>query len=145
MTLSNTNRFGGFKGLRERWLSHLKSTLLRPVLFIDEAQQTYPEVLSELRLLASMEFHSQVLLSVILAGDQRLNDKLGVISYCPWEAESGCVIKQNMPAPEQILDVLQHLLEMAGNPGLMTPELMQTLCEHAVVIIVSFVLWLQSF
>lgn len=132
VTLSNTNRFGGFKGLRERWLSHLKSTLLRPVLFIDEAQQTYPEVLSELRLLASMEFDSQVLLSVILAGDQRLNDKLRRDELLPLGSRIRVRYQTEYASPEQLLDVLQHLLEMAGNPGLMTPELMQTLCEHAV-------------
>ena len=47
------NRWGGFKSLRERWLSHLDSTLMRPVLLIDEAQEMQPSVLSELRLLCS--------------------------------------------------------------------------------------------
>ena len=40
------NRWGGFKALRERWLAHLDSTLLRPVLLIDEAQEMQPGVLS---------------------------------------------------------------------------------------------------
>ena len=34
------NRWNGFKSLRERWLAHLDSTLLRPVLLIDEVQET---------------------------------------------------------------------------------------------------------
>ena len=33
------NRWNGFKQLRERWLQHLSNTLLRPILFIDEAQE----------------------------------------------------------------------------------------------------------
>ena len=34
------NRWHGFKTLRERWLSHLETKLIRPVLFIDEAQES---------------------------------------------------------------------------------------------------------
>lgn len=55
ISLHANNRWGGFKSLRERWLSHLESTLLRPVLFIDEAQEASSEVLTELRLLSSGE------------------------------------------------------------------------------------------
>ena len=36
------NRWGGFKSLRERWLAHLESVRLRPVLLIDEAQEMTP-------------------------------------------------------------------------------------------------------
>ena len=50
------NRWGGFKSLRERWLTHLEGTRLRPVLLIDEAQEMAPATLSELRLLASTRF-----------------------------------------------------------------------------------------
>ena len=33
---------------------------------------------------------------------------------------------------EQLLACLKHLLATAGNASLMTPELMQTLCDHAI-------------
>src|SRR5512135_833497 len=66
------NRFGGFKALREKWHAHIAATLCRPVLLVDEAQEMLPSVLSELRLLASFRFDSQVLLTTILAGDMRL-------------------------------------------------------------------------
>jgi type II secretory pathway predicted ATPase ExeA len=33
--------------------------------------------------------------------------------------------------PSQLLQCLNHLLKMAGNPKLMNPSLLQTLCEHA--------------
>lgn len=131
VALSSTNRWSGFKGLRERWLSHLKSTLLRPVLFIDEAQQTYTEVLSELRLLASMQFDSQILLTVILAGDQRLNERLSRDELLPLGSRIRVRLQTEYASSEQLLEILQHLLESSGNPGLMSPELMQTLCEHA--------------
>jgi len=47
------NRWGGFKGLRTRWAEHIASTLLRPVLIVDEAQEALGSVLTELRVLAS--------------------------------------------------------------------------------------------
>ncbi len=46
-----SNRWGGFKALRARWLDHLGSASRRPVVLIDEAQEMTPMVLSELRLL----------------------------------------------------------------------------------------------
>ena len=70
------NRWMGFKALRARWLAHLDATLLRPVLLIDEAQELDPAVLNELRLLASSQFDSRTLLSVILCGDARLTELL---------------------------------------------------------------------
>ncbi len=39
------NRWGGFKGLRERWIAHLEGTRLRPVLLVDEAQEMSPSAL----------------------------------------------------------------------------------------------------
>ena len=37
VNLSPANRYGGFKALRQRWQHHIKSTLFRPLLLIDEA------------------------------------------------------------------------------------------------------------
>jgi general secretion pathway protein A len=37
--LSPSNRWGGFKALRERWRAHLTSSRIKPVLLIDEAQE----------------------------------------------------------------------------------------------------------
>jgi type II secretory pathway predicted ATPase ExeA len=55
-----SNRWGGFKALRARWLDHLSSINRRPVILIDEAQEMSPAVLCELRLLAQARFDSQV-------------------------------------------------------------------------------------
>ena len=56
VALKPHNRWGGFKALRERWSAHIESTLVRPVLLVDEAQEMPPAVLSELRLLTSTRF-----------------------------------------------------------------------------------------
>ena len=49
------NRYGGAKILRQRWQAHIQSTLTRPVLLVDEAQEMQPAVLAELRLLTSAD------------------------------------------------------------------------------------------
>lgn len=125
------NRWCSFKNLRERWKTHIESTLLRPILFIDEAQEMHPTVLNELRLLTSTQFDSRVLLSVILAGDQRLNEKLRRDELIPLGSRIRMRFNTEYANRDQLMQSLNFLLESAGNPHLMTKELMQTLCEHA--------------
>ena len=76
VALSPHNRWAGCKVLRERWQSHIDSALIRPVLIVDEAQEMVPKVLAELRLLASARLDSHILLTVVLAGDGRLLERL---------------------------------------------------------------------
>jgi type II secretory pathway predicted ATPase ExeA len=130
--LSAHNRWNGFKSLRERWIHHMESTLFRPILFIDEAQEMRTYVLNELRLLSSMKFDSRLLLSVILAGDQRLNDKLRRDELVPLGSRIRMRFNTEYASSEELMQTLQHLITSAGNPRLMTPELMQILCDHSV-------------
>jgi type II secretory pathway predicted ATPase ExeA len=125
------NRWNSFKNLRERWINHLESTLVRPILFVDEAQEVPVCVLNELRLLTSMQFDSRILLSVILAGDQRLNDKLRKDELIPLGSRIRLRLNLEYASTEQLLQGLKHLVTIAGNPTLMNPVLMQTICEHA--------------
>lgn len=129
--LNTNNRWQGFKLLRERWAEHLKSTLLRPVLIIDEAQEMPACVLNEIRLLTSSQFDSKLLLCIILAGDHRLTDKLRHSNLIPLGSRIRTRLTIQPATPEQLLQCLDHLLSQAGTPQLMTPELKQTLCEHA--------------
>ena len=126
------NRWGGFKALRERWLAHLESTLLRPILLIDEAQEMHPAVLNEMRLLSSMEFDSRLLLSVVLVGDGRLSNKLRREELLPLGSRIRVRLHLEYAGREELMACLKHLLNSAGNASLMTPELCQTLCDHAV-------------
>src|SRR3990167_10826489 len=129
--LTFNNRWNAFKNLRERWLSHLESTLLRPVLLIDEAQEMPSIVLNELRLLSSMQFDSKILLSVVIAGDQRLNDKLRGDDLIPLGSRIRVRLNTEYATTEQLLQGLQNLLTSCGNAKLMSNELMQIICEHA--------------
>ena len=70
-------------------------------------------------------------MSVILAGDQRLNDKLRRDELIPLGSRIRIRLNMEYANPDQLMQSLQHLLACAGNPRLMSQELMQTLCDHA--------------
>jgi len=129
--LRPSNRWGGFKALRERWFNHLESSRARAVLLVDEAQEMSVQVLSELRLLASAQFDSQSLLCVVLAGDSRLVEKLRHQELIPLGSRIRTRLATEYATREELQTYLDHLINGAGNPGLMTKQLRQTLCDHA--------------
>jgi len=126
------NRWGGFKVLRERWLAHIETTALRPVLLIDEAQEMEPRVLSELRILTSTDFDSRRILTVVLCGDGRLTEMLRGQELLPLGSRMRARLVMEPLNTDELMTCLRHLLKTAGNTSLMTPELMQTLCDHAI-------------
>ncbi len=126
-----SNRWGGFKALRARWLDHLGSTTRRSVLLCDEAQEMSPVVLNELRLLAAARFDSQSLLCVVLAGDGRLLEKLRREELIPLGSRIRTRLTAEAAPREELMAGLEHLLQAAGNAGLMTQELRHTLVDHA--------------
>ena len=125
------NRWGGFQALRATWQAHLDTTLLRPVLLIDEAQEMSAAVLSELRLLTSTRFDSRLILSVVLAGDGRLVERLAQPDLLALGSRIRSRLTLEPLSREELLEHLKHLLATAGNATLMTPQLLDTLCEHA--------------
>ena len=126
------NRWGGFKALRERWLAHLDSTLMRPVLLIDESQEMRPSVLNELRLLASTDFDSRSILSVVLAGDRRLTDQLRRDELLPLGSRIRTRLNLEAASRDELIDCLRHLQTTAGQAQLMTDGLIETLADHAI-------------
>ena len=129
--LRPSNRWGGFKALRERWFGHLESSRCRPVLLIDEAQEMTTQVLSELRLLASARFDSQPLLCIVMAGDARLIEKLRREELIPLGSRIRTRLATEFASRDDLLACLDHLTAGAGNASLMTPQLRHTLCDHA--------------
>lgn len=130
--LRPSNRWGGFKALRERWFAHLESSRCRPVLLIDEAQEMPATVLSELRLLASARFDSQPLLCTVLAGDTRLTEKLRKEELIPLGSRIRTRLATEFASRDDLLACLDHLIVGAGNAALMTQQLRYTLADHAV-------------
>jgi len=125
------NRWAGFKALRTRWSEHIASTLMRPVLILDEAQETLTTVFNELRVLASKDLDSRQLLSVVLAGDARLPDRLRTAELMPLGSRIRRRLIFEYASREDLLACLDHVLETAGNATLMTNELKATLADHA--------------
>jgi general secretion pathway protein A len=129
--LAPHNRWASAKVLREKWLHHIENSLCRPVLLIDEAQQMSASAFTELRLLSSAELDSRSILTTVLAGDNRLASRLQEAELLPIASRIRTRLCTEALTPAQLLQCLNHLLKMAGNPRLMNPSLLQALCEHA--------------
>lgn len=130
--IRSSNRFGGHKALRGKWRSHIQSTLFRPILTLDEAQEAHPQLLTELRLLSSENFDTRVLITVVLAGDRRLVEKLKSPELMPIHSRIRTKLTLAPYSREELIRFLAKSLELAGNPSLMTEDLMETLAEHSV-------------
>ena len=125
------NRWAGAKVLRQRWQAHIDGSLTRPVLIVDEAQEVKPVVLAELRLLASARLDSHILLTVVLAGDGRLVDRLRSDEFLPLDSRMRVRLAMDRATPDALQACLRHALAQAGAPTLMTPEVIATLADHA--------------
>lgn len=131
VALSPSNRYGGFKALRAKWQAHCQTTLHRPVLLIDEAQEVSPQCLTELRLLQSARFDSDSLLFTILCGDERLSDNFRIPELLPLGSRIRTRLLLGPLEQEALENYLDFALIQAGNPQLMSPNLTQTLAAHA--------------
>lgn len=129
--LKHSNRWGGYKNLREKWKHHILSTLLRPVLLIDEAQEVPHSVLSELRLLSMEKFDSSSLLTVVLAGDMRLTNAFKLEHLIPLGTRMKTRLVMEPWMKPQLMELIKESIKLAGNPNLITPGLTETLVEHA--------------
>ncbi len=129
--LAPANRYGAFSALRQRWRAHFATSLFRPVLLLDEAQDALASTLNELRLLGSEQFDSAHLLTVVLVGDARLPDRFRSPDLLPLGTRIRTRLVLQTLAREDLAAFLDHLLDRAGNPGLLTAPLKATLVEHA--------------
>ncbi len=129
--LSPHNRWAGAKVLRERWQAHIDSSLVRPVLVADEAQDMSTAVLNEIRHLSSARFDSHMLLTTILAGDTRLVEKFRTDDLLPLSSRMRVKLNLDRATPDELAQCLHHCMAKAGAAKLMTSELVTTLCEHA--------------
>ena len=131
VNLAPHNRWCGFKALRDKWRAHLESTLTRPVLIVDEAQEAPADVLNELRLMSSTDFDSSLLLTTVLAGDRRLPELLKDDQLVSLGSRLRARLFLEPASRQELIELLEHSMSKAGNPRLMTRGLTETLCEHA--------------
>src|SRR5271165_1485416 len=111
--LSPHNRWAGAKVLRDRWQAHIDAALSRPVLIADEAQEMKAAVLAELRLLSSVRFDSHVLLTVVLAGDGRLLQRLRSDELSPLDSRCRVRLALERATPDELAELLAHALQEA--------------------------------
>lgn len=131
IAMTASNRWGGYKTLREKWQHHIESTLTRPVLLIDEAQELGVPVLTEIRMLSSQRFDSQSVLTVVLAGDARLLEKLKCPDLLPLSSRIRVRMHLDAYGRDELESLLRHAVVQAGNPRLITPEILPTIAERA--------------
>ena len=131
VALSASNRWGGSKALRQKWTAHIEASLYRPVLIIDEAQAMSPATLCELRMLASADLDSRSILSVVLAGDERLKKKLQTDELLPIASRIRCRLRCEAAESQALREGLCNRLKQAGNPRLIEAPVVDALCEHA--------------
>src|SRR5262249_1306759 len=131
VALRPNNRWGGCKLLRERWQTHIDASLSRPVLIIDEAQEMAPAVLAELRLLSSTRLDSYILLTVVLAGDDRFVERLRADELLPLSSRMRVRLMLERASSDELPECLRQALQKAGAPKLMAPELIAALADHA--------------
>ena len=125
------NRYNGAKLLRTRWQGHIDASLCRPVLIADEGQEMQISLLNELRLLASARLDSHLLLTVVLAGDQRLIERFRAEDLLPLGSRMRVRLALERSTPEELQECLRHTLQKASAVKCMTLEVIATLCDHA--------------
>lgn len=126
-----SNRFGSFSKLRERWLAQIRSKLFKPVLIIDEAQEMLPEVLLELRILGSANFDSRCILGVVLAGDERLSEKLNTAQLLPLLSRVRAQLHVEESNGADLSEMLRNAVDKAGNKELVSPGVQKALVENS--------------
>jgi general secretion pathway protein A len=131
VAVSTSNRWGAYKTVRAKWQEHIQQTLFRPVLLVDEAQEMSPLLLAEMRLLGSTKLDTCTIVTVILCGDRRLEEKLRTPDLLPIASRIRTRLVLDAEPPDVLGTMLRHLLATAGNAALMTEELQRTVCEHA--------------
>ena len=125
------NRWSTYKSLCDKWFKHIESTLIRPVILIDEAQLALPAVLSELRILSSAHYDSKSIATIILCGDERLPEKLQTHELLPLASRIRTRFIAQPNSRDELIYLLQERMNKAGNSQLMTKELIVTLAEHS--------------
>jgi len=116
--------------LQQRFLAQSDDEGLRPVLVLDEAQDMRPDVLATLRLLTNFDLDSRLVLSVVLAGDSRLQNLLERHDLEPVRRRLAHVAFLPLLSREQTRAYLHHRLQLAGAaPELFPDEVTDALYE----------------
>ncbi len=106
--VSTSNRWGAYKTVRAKWQEHIQQTLFRPVLLIDEAQAMSAPLLAELRLLGSTRLDTCTIVTVVLCGDRRLEEKLRAQDLLPVASRIRTRLVLDVEPPDVLDEMLRH-------------------------------------
>jgi len=129
--LQVSNRYGGHQALRQKWRNHIETTLVRPVLLIDEAQRLNDVVFDELKSLSSDRLDTQMLITIVLAGDLRLSERLATPQLKPIDSRLRHRLILTPWENNELTEYLRNAIRLAGAPSLMTSELIDTLVDRS--------------
>jgi general secretion pathway protein A len=88
-------------------------------------------VANELRLLTAADLDARSLLTIVIAGDERLDDKLRARELVPLAGRLRVILRLGALDPADLRMALDHVITQAGHAALMTSELKDTICERA--------------
>ena len=88
-------------------------------------------VLHELRLLSSYDLDSCHLLTVVLAGDERLTERLKTPDLVAVGSRVRLRLLLGSRSPEELNSLLDHALDEAGAEKLLSPAVREALVGHA--------------
>lgn len=126
-----SNRWGGYKSLREKWINHIETTLFRPIILIDEAQDMDIDSLNELRFLSSTNYDSKTITAVVLCGDSRLPEKFKEQKLIPLASRIRARLQTKPATKDEMVYFLEESISRAGNANLMSKELIELLSNHS--------------
>ena len=91
---------------------------IQPVLILDEAQDMRPEVLQILRILTNFEMDSRLVLSLVLAGDGRLERLLQRQDIEPVRRRMAHLATLRLLSREETRSYMEHRIRVAGGKEL---------------------------
>lgn len=113
--LSPHNRWAGAKLLRERWQAHIDAALFRPLLVVDEAQDTPTAVLNEMRhqcaARASTLTRCSRPCSPGMGGSSR---SFAPMSCCHSPSRMRVKLALDRATPEELAECLRHCMTKSG-------------------------------
>ena len=81
--------------------------------------------------MSSADFDATSLLTIVMAGDDRLLDLLRQPDLVPLSTRIRTRLRTESATRDELLELLQHALAQAGNATLMTEPLIEALVDHS--------------
>lgn len=129
--ISAFNRYGAFKKARAGLQKHISQVGTRALIIIDEAQLMRPACLDEIRILSSDRLDSKQLISILLAGDGRLNELLLHESLLPLKSRIALTRTLKPKTPTELISLCERSCELAGNPSLIDEDVVEAICNSS--------------